>query len=99
LQPPFFSMVEWHFVHSFVLAEIQLLVSESSLHFLSQRLTMGQQHGRWSPSSWQPKQKMWPHAHWTVGMVMSSERGATAQETANSQFGAGHQRILGLSST
>lgn len=46
LHPPFFSIVEWHFVHSFVLAEIQLLVSESSLHFCNQRLTIGQQHGR-----------------------------------------------------
>ena len=46
LHPPFFSIVEWHLVHSFVLAEIQLLVSESSLHFCNQRLTIGQQHGR-----------------------------------------------------
>lgn len=99
MHPPFFSIVEWHLVHSLVLAEIQLLVSESSLHFLSHLRTMGQQHGRWSPSSWHPKQKTWPHAHWTVGMMTSSERGATAHWTANSQLGAGHQRMRGLSST
>lgn len=101
LQPPFFSIVEWHLLHSLVFAEIQLLVSESSLHFLTHRRTIGQQHGRWSPSSrtWHPKQKTLPHAHWTVGMIVSSERGATAHWSANSQFGAGHQRMRGLSST
>ena len=35
LQPPFFSIAELHFGQSLVLAEIQLQVSESSLHFLS----------------------------------------------------------------
>lgn len=34
LQPPSFSMVTLHFGHSFVLAAIQLDVSESSSHFL-----------------------------------------------------------------
>lgn len=101
LHPPFFSIVEWHLLHSFVFAEIQLLVSESSLHFLTHLLTIGQQHGRWSPSSrtWHPKQNTLPHAHWTVGMMVSSDRGATAHWIANSQLGAGHHRMRGLSST
>lgn len=34
LQPPFFSILTWHFGHSFVLAATQFAVSESSLHFL-----------------------------------------------------------------
>jgi hypothetical protein len=45
LQPPFFSIVETHLGHSFVLAEIQLAVSESSSHFLSHFFTNGQGAG------------------------------------------------------
>jgi hypothetical protein len=43
LQPPFFSMVELHLGHSFVFADIQLAVSESSSHFLSHLFT--NEHG------------------------------------------------------
>lgn len=39
LQPPFFSMVDWHLVHSLVFACSQLDVSESSAHFFSHSLT------------------------------------------------------------
>jgi hypothetical protein len=39
LQPPFFSIVELHFGHSLVLADIQFAVSESSSHFLTHLLT------------------------------------------------------------
>ena len=98
LHPPFFSIVEWHFVHSLVFALIQLLVSESSAHFLSQRFAIGQQHGRWS-ASWQPKQNALPHLHQTVGMTVSSERAGTAQSTAYSQLGAGHHVRCESSST
>ena len=35
LQPPFFSIVLWHFEHSLVLLLIQFAVSLSSRHFLS----------------------------------------------------------------
>jgi hypothetical protein len=45
LQPPFFSIVDAHFGHSFVLAEIQFAVSESSSHFLSQSFTSEQGAG------------------------------------------------------
>lgn len=57
LHPPFFSMVEWHLVHSLVLAEIQLAVSLSSSHFCNQSLTMGHIHGWWSANE-QPKQNL-----------------------------------------
>jgi hypothetical protein len=51
LQPPFFSIVEWHLSHSFVFAEIQFDVSESSEHFLSQTLATLQTTGRWFAAS------------------------------------------------
>lgn len=48
LHPPFFSIVEWHLSHSFVLALIQLDVSLSSAHFFHQSLAIRQMTGRWS---------------------------------------------------
>ena len=45
LQPPDFSMVDWHLLHSFVFAWSQLAVSESSAHFLSHALTILQSTG------------------------------------------------------
>jgi hypothetical protein len=45
LHPPFFSMVEAHFGHSLVFADIQFAVSESSSHFLSHCLTSEQGAG------------------------------------------------------
>jgi hypothetical protein len=45
LHPPFFSIVEWHLGHSFVLADIQFAVSESSSHFLSHFFTSAQGAG------------------------------------------------------
>ena len=47
LQPPFFSIVDWHFVHSLVLACSQFEVSESSAHFFSHCRTTLQRTGRW----------------------------------------------------
>jgi hypothetical protein len=41
LHPPFFSIVEWHFGHSLVCADIQFAVSESSSHFFCHFLTSG----------------------------------------------------------
>jgi hypothetical protein len=45
LQPPFFSIVEPHLGHSFVFAEIQFAVSESSSHFFSHFFTRLQGQG------------------------------------------------------
>lgn len=85
LHPPFFSIVLWHLVHSFVLALIQLLVSESSAHFFFHSLAILQMTGRWSTGSVQPKQKVWPQWQWTVGMiVLSCLAGACLHSIANS---------------
>jgi hypothetical protein len=76
LQPPFFSMVELHFGHSFVFADIQLAVSESSSHFFIHFFTNAQGAGWWS--SWvQPKQKARPQSQWTVGTVFISSLSLT----------------------
>lgn len=85
LHPPSFSMVTLHLGHSFVLAAIQLDVSESSSHFLihlrSRRHCTGSCHC--SPHS---KQKMWPHLH-------STGRGSTyCTFMAKLQSAEGHQR-------
>jgi hypothetical protein len=45
LHPPFFSIVEPHLGHSFVLADIQLAVSESSSHFFNHFFTRLQGQG------------------------------------------------------
>ena len=47
LQPPFFSIVDWHLVHSFVFACSQFAVSESSMHFFSHTLTTLHRTGLW----------------------------------------------------
>lgn len=98
LQPPFFSIVASHLMHSFVCAEIQLAVSESSAHFFNQSFTKGQIQGWWSGRE-QPKQKTCPQAQVTVGTVSVSLDVATLHSTAYSQPGAGHQRRYGWSST
>jgi hypothetical protein len=88
LQPPFFSMVLWHLVHSLVLALIQLDVSESSAHFCRQSLAILQTTGRWSVGSPQPKQNVWPQVQTTVGMmVVSCLAGACLHSIANSPAG------------
>lgn len=58
LHPPFFSMVLWQLLHSFVLLLIQFAVSLSSWHFLSHILATPQITGRWSLSTLQPKQNL-----------------------------------------
>jgi hypothetical protein len=45
LQPPFFSIVELHLGHSFVLADIQFAVSLSSSHFFNHFFTSAQGQG------------------------------------------------------
>ncbi|KAJ8975508.1 hypothetical protein NQ317_010623 [Molorchus minor] len=64
LQPPSFSMVALHLGHSFVLAAIQLDVSESSSHFFCHFLSRAHLTGscQFSP---QAKQKTWLHLHAT----------------------------------
>ena len=91
-------MVELHFGHSLVLAEIQLAVSESSAHFLVHRLTSPHGAGWWSVAA-QPKQKQWPHRQVTVGTILSRSFCLTPHSTAFSQSGAGHHLSASLSST
>jgi hypothetical protein len=98
LQPPFFSIVEWHLGHSFVLAEIQLAVSESSSHFFNHIFTSVQGAGWWSFNV-HPKQKKWRQTHCTVGTIRRRSRCLTGQSTAYSQFGAGHHLRFSMSST
>ena len=64
LQPPSFSMVAPHLGHSLVLAEIQLLVSLSSSHFLIHFLIRWHRTGS-CQFSLQLKQKEWVHRHLT----------------------------------
>lgn len=45
IQPPFFSVMLAHLGHSLVLAESQLLVSESSSHFFNHILVRAQMEG------------------------------------------------------
>jgi hypothetical protein len=45
LQPPFFSTGLWHFGHGLVWTVSQFTVSDSSLHFLSQRVHISQEQG------------------------------------------------------
>jgi len=45
LQPPFFSIDALHLGHSLVFTEIQLAVSESSLHLFNHLVTKVQIHG------------------------------------------------------
>jgi len=98
LQPPFFSMVETHFGHSFVFADIQFAVSESSSHFLTHFFTNEQGVGWWSVTE-QPKQKECPQLHFTVGTIRCRSFCLMAHETTYSQLGAGHHFKLSLSST
>ena len=85
LHPPSFSMVAPHFGHSLVFAEIQLLVSLSSSHFLIHFLMRWHLTGS-CQFSLQAKQKEWPHAHFTgFGSTCCTL-------TALLQSGLGHQR-------
>ena len=58
LHPPFFSIVLWHLLHSFVFVLIQFAVSLSSRHFCNHSFDTAHTNGRWSLSIGQPKQKM-----------------------------------------
>lgn len=58
LHPPFFSIVDKHLLHSFVLLLIQFAVSLSSWHFFIHNRATEHTTGRWSPSIAQPKQNL-----------------------------------------
>ena len=74
LHPPFFSIVLWHLLHSFVLLLIQFAVSLSSLHFCSHIFATAQMTGRWSVSIGQPKQNTCVEVEQvTIGTVVSSD--------------------------
>ena len=64
LHPPSFSIVALHFGHSFVLAWIQLYVSESSSHFFFHNLSKSHWTGscHFEP---QEEQSVSPHSHAT----------------------------------
>ena len=85
-------MVAPHFGHSLVLAEIQLLVSLSSSHFLIHFLMRWHLTGS-CQFSLQAKQKEWPQAHLTgLGSTCCTF-------TALLQSGLGHQRSSRLHCT
>lgn len=74
LHPPFFSIVLWHLLHSFVLLLIQFAVSLSSLHFCSHIFATAQMIGRWSASMGHPKQNTCAgSAHDTIGTIDVSD--------------------------
>lgn len=69
---PFFSIVDWHLPHSFVLADIQFAVSESSWHFFNHNFETSHGLGWWSWGNPQPKQNFWPHSQRTEGTIWRS---------------------------
>ena len=85
LQPPSFSIVLWHLLHSFVLLLIQLAVSESSRHFCVQSFETLQINGRWSSSIGHAKQNLcFSSPQFTIGMIVVS---------ANFEAAAGHETV------
>lgn len=78
LQPPFFSTGLWHFGQGFVWTVIQLTVSDSSRHFLTQSSHIKHEQGECA-SSKQLKQNCSPHEHSTSHKSSSSTRIAFPQ--------------------
>mmetsp|Transcript_12954 Transcript_12954/g.40899 ORF Transcript_12954/g.40899 Transcript_12954/m.40899 type:complete len:292 (+) Transcript_12954:210-1085(+) len=91
LQPPFFSMMHWHFGQSCVLALSQLQVSESSSHFFFHTLTIAQLAGA-CVSTRHSVQNMCPRWH-----VTNLEPPEVA--TDRPQSGYGHQMLPEFPST
>ena len=89
LQPPFFSMLVWHFGQAFVFATSQLYVSESSRHLTSHFCKLSHVAGWWS-SCMHWKQKRCLQSHCT-------ERTPGFERTAKCR--ASHHLRPGWSST
>mmetsp|Transcript_19860 Transcript_19860/g.63211 ORF Transcript_19860/g.63211 Transcript_19860/m.63211 type:complete len:273 (-) Transcript_19860:240-1058(-) len=93
LQPPFFSTSFPHLGHGLVCAVIQLLVSDSSLHFCSHSFHMRHEHGECGTDR-QLKQNLWPHEH-----SGSQKTSPSSTCTAKPQCGTlGHHLAFALSS-
>mmetsp|Transcript_13965 Transcript_13965/g.34945 ORF Transcript_13965/g.34945 Transcript_13965/m.34945 type:complete len:249 (+) Transcript_13965:822-1568(+) len=75
LQPPFFSMVLWHFGQSCVFALSQLAVSLSSRHFFSHLFTTLHGAGACISGCRHDEQNVWPLPHVTnVGSTSGAAR-------------------------